>query len=97
MMQSIFISTLVEYDLDIDTISLIFRLCLTRIILMKRDTIKGERGLLGGAFGKYLPTPEAHQLILNYFRYNNFQDFNTWQQIAKTKLDYDYTEIPVGF
>jgi len=59
--------------------------------------IRGERRLLGGAFGKYLPTPEAHKLILNYFRYNNFQDFNSWQQIAKTKLDYEYAETPTGF
>jgi hypothetical protein len=39
---------------------------------------------------KYIPTPEAANIILNYFVYNNFQDFNTWQQIAKTKVEYDY-------
>jgi hypothetical protein len=39
---------------------------------------------------KYIPTPEAAAIILNYFIYNNFQDFNTWQQIAKTKVEYDY-------
>lgn len=39
---------------------------------------------------KYVPTSEGAALILNYFVYNNFQDFNTWQQIARTKVEYDY-------
>ena len=43
-------------------------------------------------FNKYLPAPEHKQLIVNYFKYNNFQDFNTWQQIARAKLDYQYLE-----
>jgi hypothetical protein len=41
---------------------------------------------------KYIPSPESAELILNYFIYNNFQDFNTWQQIAKTKVEYEYSE-----
>ena len=45
---------------------------------------------------KYIPTPQAAQLILNYFIYNNFQDFNTWQQIAKTKVEYEYSETNKG-
>jgi mannose-1-phosphate guanylyltransferase len=45
---------------------------------------------------KYIPTPEAASIILNFFIYNNFQDFNTWQQIARTKIDYDYFENSKG-
>lgn len=40
---------------------------------------------------KYIPTPESAELILNYFIYNNFQDFNTWQQIARSKVEYEYS------
>lgn len=40
---------------------------------------------------KYIPSPEIAEIILAYFVYNNFQDFNTWQQIAKTKVEYDYS------
>ena len=39
-------------------------------------------------FNRYLPSPETKELILNYFKYNNFQDFNTWQQIARARVDY---------
>ena len=45
----------------------------------------------------FIPTPENKELIINYFKYNNFQDFNTWQQIAKTKLEYTYIELPNYF
>jgi hypothetical protein len=41
---------------------------------------------------KYIPTPEEANIIINYFLHNNFQvhshllqDFNTWQQISKSK------------
>jgi hypothetical protein len=47
---------------------------------------------LSSAPNKYIPTPEAAGIILNFFVYNNFQDFNTWQQVARTKLEYDYFE-----
>jgi hypothetical protein len=40
---------------------------------------------------KYIPSPETAEMILAYFVYNNFQDFNTWQQIAKSKVEYDYS------
>ena len=43
---------------------------------------------------KYVPSPEEANIILNYFLHNNFQvknqpiqDFNTWQQISKSKCD----------
>lgn len=41
---------------------------------------------------KYIPTPEAATIILNFFIYNNFQDFNTWQQLARTRIEYEYFE-----
>lgn len=47
---------------------------------------------LAPSSSKYIPSPEAATIILNFFVYNNFQDFNTWQQIAKTKIEYDYFE-----
>jgi hypothetical protein len=59
--------------------------------------MKSDRGLLSSGYkttSKYVPSAENKELILNYFKYNNFQDFNTWQQIARTKLDYDYQELP---
>ena len=41
---------------------------------------------------KYVPSEEEAQVIKAYFLYNNFQvllshikDFNTWQQISKSK------------
>ena len=46
----------------------------------------------GYSVDKYVPTPQAAAIILDYFRYNNFQDFNTWQQLSRTKVDYLFTE-----
>jgi len=45
---------------------------------------------------KFIPSSEAASHIHAYFVYNNFQDFNTWQQIAKTKVEYDYAENQKG-
>ena len=47
-----------------------------------------------GGYGieKYIPTPQAAVIILDYFRYNNFQDFNTWQQLSRTKVDFIFQE-----
>lgn len=62
--------------------------------------MKGDRGLLSAVYtpaSKYVPSPQSKQLILNYFKYNNFQDFNTWQQIAKAKIDYEYEELAKMF
>lgn len=52
--------------------------------------------LVSPVTSKYIPTPESASIILNFFVYNNFQDFNTWQQIARTKIDYDYFENSKG-
>lgn len=48
---------------------------------------------------KFVPTPSQAELILAFFVFNNFQvsifwgqDFNTWQQIARTRIEYDYIE-----
>ena len=57
---------------------------------MKEDRLSMEANF--SPFKKYMPSPEDKIFILNYFRYNSFQDFNTWQQIAKTKLDYQYQQ-----
>ena len=62
--------------------------------------MKVETNLLQGSipsFWKYLPSPEVRALILNYFKYNNFQDFNTWQQIARTKLEQEYQDKEKAF
>jgi hypothetical protein len=61
--------------------------------------MKSERGFLRPgfpAFPRQLPSPHFRNVVLNYFKYNNFQDFNTWQQIAKTKLEYQYQEHSKG-
>ena len=53
--------------------------------------MKGEFQLMKSGFStfnKYLPSTQAKQRIASYFKYNNFQDFNTWQQIARAKLEY---------
>jgi hypothetical protein len=60
------------------------------IIKMKSTPIFNQ--LPSATSKKYIPSPESAELILNYFIYNNFQDFNTWQQIAKTKVEYEYSE-----
>lgn len=59
-----------------------------------------DRGLLSSVYqstSKYVPSPQTKELILNYFKYNNFQDFNTWQQIARARIEYEYQEAPKRF
>lgn len=57
---------------------------------MKGGQIFGQ--LCSSTACKYVPTPEAASVILNFFVCNSFQDFNTWQQVARTKAEFDYFE-----